>query len=77
MVDIKINIIGKVLKGDGVGSFIKILDDRENTGGFLIIFSQDRSFTQVFDGWVEDYKNLKQFFEESDWDIDWDINEQA
>ena len=73
--DIKINVVGKVIKGDGVGSFIKILDDSESTGGFIILFAEDSTFSQVFDGWVEDYKSLVGFFIESDWVIEWSQNQ--
>lgn len=75
--DIKINVVGKVIKGDGVGSFIKILDDSESTGGVIILFSEDDTFSQVFDGWVEDYKSLVAFFAETDWVIEWSQNQQT
>ena len=71
--NIEINAIGKILEGDTTGWYVLIKEDFENTGGYLILISKDPSFSsgEGLDYWVETYDNLKGFFEESKWQIDW------
>jgi hypothetical protein len=70
---IRINVIGKILKGDNKGWYILVKDDFEDTGGFLIFISKDPKFNsdEGCDYWVEQYKNLIGFFKESHWKIQW------
>jgi len=73
MKNIIFNKIGKILEGDDTGYFIKIINDIESTGGYLILISKDKSFKSGFDSWVENKKMLEKYFEESHWSIDWKI----
>jgi hypothetical protein len=52
--DIPFGTLGLVKVGDGVGGYVEVLDDAENTGGFLICTyaASDRS-PEAFDDWVE------------------------
>ena len=68
---IEIGRIGKIVKGDDVGCFIKIQDDSENTGGFLILQSESEDFSTGSDDWVEDAKGLEESLEESEWAVNW------
>ena len=71
-VQIKIGIIGKILAGDDIGQYVKIEDDSQSTGGFLILTNLEVDFTgEGFDNWVKDYKSLQKYFKESNWKISW------
>jgi hypothetical protein len=68
----KIGKKGRIRSGDGehTGFFIRIKDDAQNAGGYLILLWEDTSPTG-YDYWVETTKDLDQFFGESGWDIEW------
>ena len=52
--------------GDEQGSFVRVEDDRAQSGGFLIIAAADDSFTsEVADNRVENNVMLVKYLEES------------
>lgn len=53
--------------------FIKIIDDMDNTGGFIILLSQNGNFffPDCYDDWVENLETLKAYLQESAWVIKW------
>ena len=67
---IKIGKKGRIVSGDGHGQYVLIQDDRENTGGYLILTAEDFEFRHGFDGWVEADK-LELYVKESHWEIEW------
>lgn len=71
MSDIQIGMVGEIVAGDDIGSFIKIIDDKDNTGGFIILISDSYSFHNGHDSWVENAEALQLYFYESKWLIDW------
>ena len=74
MQKIEIGKTGKILSGQEVGRFVKVVDDNQNTGDYLILTSDDAQFRGGFknyDGWVESLKNLEGFFHEANWSIEW------
>lgn len=72
MEDILIDKVGKIITGDDAGMYLKVLDDTNSTGGFLIIISKERNMKSGFDSWVEDRESIKKFFQESNWTVEWD-----
>jgi hypothetical protein len=73
--NIPIGVIGEILNLGEVGHKVKVLDDTENTGGFLIYEWWDHSsgpnVENAFDAWVENQEMLNHFFKESGWHILW------
>ena len=70
---IEIGKIGKIISGDDKGWELKIVDDDENTGGFLVLTSKDFSNPQAeaYDAWVDSKQSLEKYFKESNWIIEW------
>ncbi|WP_445366522.1 hypothetical protein ACH5Y9_14305 [Methylomonas sp. BW4-1] len=69
--NIKTGTLGKIESGDETGAFIKIIDDSQNTGGFIIVTSSSPELKNGFDNWVKDKNTLDQYFQESGWVITW------
>jgi hypothetical protein len=70
-VHIKINHIGIIETGNEAGSYVKIIDDSVNTGGFIILTGNSPDLHDGFDNWVEDMKSLQKYFHESRWRVKW------
>ena len=64
---------GLINEGDMKGWYVRIDDDDENTGGFLIIYnsSPDMLSGLGYDDWVENKSSLQDFFEAGSLKIDW------
>lgn len=69
--DIKIGHLGHIKVGDDAGSFLKIVDDRESTGGFLVLVGLNKDFSDGSDNWVENEEKLEAYFTVSGWEIEW------
>lgn len=74
---IKYDALGKILEGENKGWFIKIIDDTENTGGFYICEFDNAENGQGFDTWLENEEQVKGYFYESGWKIEWLENLQS
>ncbi|HLJ88954.1 MAG TPA: hypothetical protein VKZ53_19195 [Candidatus Angelobacter sp.] len=66
----KVGKKGRIKTGKYAGFFVRIEDDSENTGGYLILTWQGAS-SMGYDNWVENLPDLDQFFHDSGWDIEW------
>ena len=54
MIDIRLNTLGRIVQGENCGVFIHVIDDAENTGGYLIFSCENQKFEgEVFDNWWE------------------------
>jgi hypothetical protein len=75
MGDIKIGVVGVVTNGGHPGMRIRIEDDSENTGGYLIYQwwegSDGPNAQGAFDDWVETADDLRKFLGEEGWVIEW------
>jgi hypothetical protein len=70
---IEIDRLGLIEAGDDAGKQVKILDDAEVTGGYLICTGVDlgNPAAEGFDDWVESMDALEGYFRESKWVIKW------
>lgn len=68
----KINVIGKINSGVMTNWFIIIKDDLENTGGYLVIQSQNSDFEgKGYDNCFENLQEVEQYIEYKDLSIKW------
>ncbi|HET6213617.1 MAG TPA: hypothetical protein VFE14_12205 [Micromonosporaceae bacterium] len=66
--------MGRIASGAEQGRFVRVEDDRDQSGGFLILTAADPALTvDAADGWVEDEPSLEQYFREANWIIEWAI----
>ena len=71
-----VGIVGRIVEGDDAGSYVKVLDDSENTGGYIILTSSHHDMSDGFDNWVQDRESLSAYFEESRWVVNWGLSRQ-
>ncbi|ALP66325.1 MULTISPECIES: hypothetical protein [Paraburkholderia] len=74
MEQILFGTVGRIIAGDSAGFYVKVVDDAENTGGFLILTSDRADMTTGFDNWVETREAVAGFFAESNWEVAWQID---
>ena len=67
---LKVGKKGRIISGDEQIRYVMIQDDRNNSGGYLILKGLDPDFKDGYDDWVEEDK-LDAYFEESGWLIEW------
>lgn len=68
---IKLGEVGKIVSGQELGRYVKVVDDAANTGGYFIITAASPSMRDAFDNWVESGAVLQRFFEEAEWVVEW------
>ena len=72
MIYIEINKFGKVISDKMKGWFIIIRDDLENTGGYLVILSEDNKFSKNgYDNWFLNLKEVEQYLLDNKFEIEW------
>lgn len=70
--NIPLNIEGLIVAGTKyVGWKVKVEDDYENTGGFLILVWNEE---KGFDDWVEQPKGVVELFKTRQWQVRWPEN---
>ncbi len=72
---IKIGQVGRITLATDqaeIGHYVKVENDAENTGGFLILMASDAALrADGSDNWVETPGDLEAFFRESGWEVEW------
>jgi len=70
---IHIDRVGKIIQGDDVGCEIQVTQATDGTGAYYILMSDDfsDSNTDKFDSWVETLNDVEEYFNESNWVIEW------
>lgn len=72
---IPLGIDGCVVNSTHASHFVRVEDDRANTGGFLVYEwwngADGPNEKGAFDAWVENENALESFFEESKWSVKW------
>mgnify|MGYP000233079536 FL=1 len=71
MTTIEINKTGKIIKGDYFGWSVRILNDKDYTGGFLVLLISPFNPQDSYDHWVSDARELNAWFAAQGWEIDW------
>jgi hypothetical protein len=60
--------VGKITQGNHKNWFIEIKDDTKKSGGYYVLLCKTSSFdNEVFDNWLENHEDLKQYFSEKEW----------
>ena len=76
MFDFKLNTVGKIIKGDNPEWFIKIKDDKEESGGFYIFQFKNRigdnDMGEAYDDWVEKFEDIETYFDDGNWEVEWE-----
>jgi hypothetical protein len=62
---------GLIVEGEEAGSYVKVIDDSEATGGLLILISKSADMNSVHDSWVINEVALAEYFNESGWIVEW------
>jgi len=67
---IKVGEVGRIVAGQDLGCYVKVIDDGTNTGSFLTLIAKESDMNDCFDSWVENSEMLQLFFEEAGWTIE-------
>ncbi|MFG0632825.1 hypothetical protein [Pseudomonas sp. xss_2] len=73
MITPQLNKTGRIIAGNDKDYYIRIICDKENTGGYIILTSSSLDISSGFDNWVETEETLQKYIEESKWEIDWTV----
>jgi hypothetical protein len=72
---VPVGVKGRIVDPTKPGHFVRVEDDRVNTGGFLVYEwwqgSNGPNADGAHDSWVESEAALYQYFQESGWVIQW------
>jgi hypothetical protein len=70
----KVGVIINSKDKKDVGCFVRIMEDKDHTGGYLIYISSGKEFgadDTIYDYWIEKKEDLNSFGHESGWEIEW------
>jgi hypothetical protein len=67
-----LSVTGTIRTGDMAGYRVRVEDDFQNTGGYLICFWSESEPNIGGDHWVEYYDHLLAALRDLDWNVTWD-----
>lgn len=63
---------GKIISGEELGRYVKLLDDTQISGGYLILTAASLDMRDDgFDNWVGSMEDLRRYFKEANWIVEW------
>jgi len=65
------SVEGKILNGDKVGYTIRVEDDADSTGGFLVLFEDPNDPSCGGDYWVETFDDIQRGIDQLGWQVQW------
>jgi len=60
---------GKITNGPLKDWMITVQEDKDNTGGFLILLTKNE---EQYDEWANDLKDLEKLFAKRAWEVAWE-----
>jgi hypothetical protein len=70
---VPIGVVGKIVSpGDRHGWFVKVKDDSQDSGGYLVLEWRDSQ--TGFDNWVQTREAVDKFFHETGWKVIWSVD---
>lgn len=70
--DPPLGTLGEIVEGEEAGRFIEVLDDRNNSDGYLICtYADDQRCHEPLVSWVATYDEVNAVFFESNWTVEW------
>jgi hypothetical protein len=73
--EIRIGVRGRITAGRDAGASVFIQDVASSTGGFLVLVGQDLTEPVGYDDWVKDLNDLKDYFTQVGWRVEWDAGD--
>ncbi len=70
-IQVKYNILGKIVEGVNTGWYVKFIDDRVDSGGFFIYEFKNLKADEGFDTWLENESDIFGYVSENGWKIKW------
>lgn len=70
--DLRLSTLGKITAGDEAARVVEVIDDGQNTGGFLIFTYADAARSpEVFDVWLPSIVDVELYFDDRGWEVEW------
>ena len=70
--ELKYNTIGKITAGENCGWLVKIINDTDDSGGYIIYEFESDESDDGFDTLLENETQVKGYIYENEWEIEWE-----
>jgi hypothetical protein len=72
MRELPVGVLGRITTGDESGRVVEVVDDSQNTGGFLIFTYADLARSpEAFDAWAPSIVDVELYFDDRSWEVEW------